>query len=78
LFALSGVGGGDKFEWQTLHGYNSIYDSMKNPDRNAETETEVLILVLWLLVCAGIDTRDRINKKGVSILAFSEEVQWLR
>ena len=58
LFALSGVEEGDKFEWQTLHGYNSIYGSIKNPESNAKTESEMLILVHWLLVCAGIDTRD--------------------
>jgi hypothetical protein len=27
FFALPGVEGGDKFEWQTLDGYKSVYDS---------------------------------------------------
>jgi len=57
LFALSGVEGCDKFEWQTLHGYKSVYDSTE-PSKDAKTEFEMLILVPWLLVCAGIDTRD--------------------
>jgi hypothetical protein len=32
--------------------------AQKNSERNAKTESEMLILIPWLLVCAGIDTRD--------------------
>jgi hypothetical protein len=36
----------------------SQFMTRKNPERNGKTESEFLILVPWLLVCAGIGTRD--------------------
>jgi hypothetical protein len=34
------------------------FTTRKNSERNAKTESEILIVVPCLLVCPGIDTRD--------------------